>query len=138
MRNGNPFFKNRCTRCDPIKPAPTVTSTLIPEFSPLDLGCKIGWDFGLPHEESFARPSEYLTCGLYKNLYVQHRSPTTDVVQIEFHPLVEILYIVPAVNLPETSYAWLHHELLLLIFSKTGILTNKRRSGTHQTHVPFY
>src|SRR6266849_2936586 len=60
-----------------------------------------------------------------------------ETIQGELHPLVEILYIVPAGDLPETRYARFHRKLLLLIFSKTGVLTDEGGSGTDQTHVAF-
>src|SRR5216683_429404 len=136
-RTRKPSSRKRLTKCDPIKPAPPVTSTLIPVFSCKDLRGKIGRDFVLADKESFARSSEDLTCGLHKDFYVQYRGPATHVIQVELHPLVEILYIVPAGDLPETRYARFHRKLLLLIFSKTGVLTDEGGSGTDQTHVAF-
>ncbi len=61
------------------------------------------------------------------------RSPAADITsEVEIHPLVKILYIISSTDLPETSDARFHRELLLLKFSEMNIFTDQRWSGAQR------
>ena len=52
------------------------------------------------------------------DLKVQLEGPVIDILKVELHPLVKVLNLITAINLPEAGQTWLHAQTALLPLSE--------------------
>ena len=75
--------------------------------------------------------------GAEKNLKIEEKGPLVDVLEIELHPIREIVDIVTAGNLPQTSHAGEDTEAPALGIGGHGNgFIGGERARTDQAHLP--
>src|SRR5437016_982802 len=115
MRTSYPLASNWSTVCDPMKPAPPVTSTLI--------------------AASYPRPPYDSMHGLGEDFEVKSERPGIDVFEVEARPVLEILDRVSAFHLPEASHPGHHTQLSHLPQLETTVFITENRSRPNQAHL---
>src|SRR5439155_15275195 len=144
-----PRSNSRSTRCEPRNPAPPVTT---------DVGC---WFpdllfFALPISKDKTRRVSARGCWVQgrqgfaslgarseqnngnrpaENLQVKPQRPVVDVFQIQPHPICEIMHIVAAADLPETSQPRLDAQApTMRQVVESSDFIDRQRPRAHQAH----
>src|SRR6266851_3647431 len=120
-----------------MNPAPPVTRTRMSRESSFCRARLVEKTVSRQPWLLLAAAGEHSREGTKQNFYVQAQRPTPDVLEVQAHPIVQIVHLVPAADLPQSGDARLYRQFPFLKTSEALVLADQGRAWAHQAHLAF-